>query len=113
MHKVLKKITALYSDYLYRDVKSSNEVSENYFVWNYADDRGGNFSDDRATTEEISIQLHWFISKDVSFETAKREIRKAFEQNGFTYPEVTVLYEKDTKMRHIIFETGISVELEE
>ena len=112
MQKVLKEITEPYSKYLYRDVKGSNEVNDNYFVWNYADDRGGNFCDDKPTVEEVSIQLHWFIDKEYSFEKAKREIRRTFLQNGFTYPEVTVLYEKETKLRHIVFESSILLNIE-
>lgn len=113
MNKRITDIVRPYSENVYRGVNTDEDVKYNYFVWNYADDRGGNYADDKPQTEEIAVQVHWYVKKDFNFEKQKRELRKSFLAAGFTYPSVTELYENETGLRHIIFETEISVEMEE
>ena len=63
--------------------------------------------DDDAILDNTPIQLHLFTPNN--FTTLKRQIRTVLKKAGFTYPDVTCLYETDTKLNHIIFECDILV----
>lgn len=63
--------------------------------------------DDDAVLDLVPVQLHLFTPNN--YTTLKRQIRTALKNAGFTYPNVTCLYESDTKLNHIIFECEIVV----
>lgn len=60
---------------------------------------------DEAIIDLVNAQIHLFTPNN--FITLKRQIRTALKNAGFTYPNVTCLFESDTKLNHIIFECEI------
>lgn len=84
---------------------------ERFFVYNYADDRAVLYADDAPAAVMASVQVHLYIPADENFITLKNRVRRALHQQGFTYPDVTVL--REAKNRHIVFECDIEEELEE
>jgi len=70
---------------------------------------------DEPILDRVPVQIHLFIPHTTSFSTLKKQIRSSLFKNGFTYPQVTCLFESDTKLNHIIFEceTIIASEKEE
>lgn len=82
--------------------------SDHYFVYNYADERGGIFSDDAPETVIASVQVHYYLPKDENFIKTKNRIRRALFRQGFTWPEVTSIIED--KKRHLTFECDIEEE---
>ena len=80
------------------------EKAQRWFTYNYADDYGTNYSDDAPGAVIASIQVHLFLPIDDDFIRIKNKVRRAIFQQGFTFPEITVLTEDDEKLRHIIFE---------
>ncbi len=83
---------------------------EKYFVYNYADQRGALFADDEPESVIASVQVHFYLPAKENFLKMQSQIRKALLNQGFTFPEVTVL--KEEKKRHLIFECEIE-EMEE
>lgn len=83
---------------------------DRYFTYNYVEDRGEGFADDEPFYVVASVQVHFYMPADESFTSIKKKIRNALFKAGFTYPEITVLTENDTKKRHIIFECDIEEE---
>lgn len=81
-----------------------------YFTYNYSDDRGGLYADNIPETTIVSVQVHFFLPLRENFIKEKNQIRQALFQQGFTYPEVTVLTESEEKIRHIVFECDIEEE---
>lgn len=79
-----------------------------YFTFNYADERATLFADDSIEVVVASVQIHFFLPYRENFISEKNRISKALFKEGFTYPEVTILKENDT--RHIIFECDIEEE---
>lgn len=63
--------------------------------------------DNDAVLDNVPIQLHLFTPNN--FTTLKRQIRVSLKKAGFTYPDVTCLFESDTKLNHIIFECEIII----
>lgn len=82
-----------------------------YFTYNYADDRGGMYADDEPQSTIVSIQLHLFLPVRENFLSIRNKVRRELFKQGFTYPEVEILLEKD--IRHIIFECDIEEEMED
>ena len=82
--------------------------SPSHFVYNYADERGGLYGDDVPVSTIAAVQVHLYLPKDMSFTVLKKQVKKALLNQGFTYPEVTVLIED--KKRHITFECEIEEE---
>ena len=80
-------------------------VSNRYFTYNYADDRGALFADNTPQTTIASVQVHLVIPSEEDFTGIKDEVRKSLFRQGFTFPQITVL--KEEKKRHIIFECDI------
>jgi len=110
MHdRIVTAFSGLGLDGIFRDVNDSigndDQVSENYIVWNYADNRGSNFADDEPGEVISTLQIHWFISETRQFDSTLASMRTALQTAGFTYPSFTVLYEKETHMRHIVMST--------
>ena len=84
---------------------------EKYFVYNYADQRGNLWADDEPETVIASVQVHFFMPEKENFIKIQNKIRKALFEQGFTFPQVTVLTEN--KKRHLVFECEIEEEMEE
>lgn len=91
--------------------KPSNVVPSNYegksniyCTFNYADDRGINFADDSPKDEQSSLQIHLFCPGAYNYNNLKKQIRSALFGADFSFPVITELYEKDTKLNHITFE---------
>lgn len=76
-----------------------------YFTYNYANDRGALFADNRPLASIASIQLHLVMPASEDFTAIKETVRKKLLEQGFTYPQVTVL--RENHQRHIIFECDI------
>lgn len=91
------------------DVYSGDE--EQYFVYNYADERGSLYADNMPESVIASVQIHFFLPAEENFIKLKNQIRRALLQQGFTFPEVTVLTEG--RKRHIIFECDIEEDMED
>ena len=83
---------------------------DRYFTYNYVDERVAIYSDNEPDEETVSVQIHFFLPASENFIAEKSRIRRALFKHGFTYPEVTVLTENDTKIRHIIFECETETE---
>lgn len=91
---------------------------EEYITFNYADDRATAFADDEPLLVEADMQIHYFLPAKKSYLEAKKQMRRALFEAGFTYPEVTEFVEPDGRgggTRHIVFECRIEndYELEE
>lgn len=84
---------------------------EKYFVYNYADQRGILWADDEPETVIASVQVHFFMPEKENFIKIQNKIRKALFEQGFTFPQITVLTEN--KKRHLVFECEIEEEMEE
>lgn len=65
--------------------------------------------DNDAVVDSVPLQLHLFCSHEVNFSTLRKQIKLALKKAGFTKPNVTCLFETDTKLNHIIFECDILV----
>lgn len=84
-----------------------------YFTYNYADERGEDYGDNRPGCIKASMQVHFFLPLDENCIKEKKKIREALFEAGFTYPTVTVLQEKEFNIRHIVFECDMAEEREE
>lgn len=101
----LEAIRMALSSYAYPKVPQRYEGKEKkYFTYNYAADHGRDFGDDEPGCNEVTVQVHFFLPLKENFQKEKNRIRYLMYTSGFTWPEVTVLEEDDTQMRHIIFE---------
>jgi len=87
--------------------------SDKWFTYNYASDYGTGYSDDEPEFAIVSIQVHLFLPEREDFIHLKKKVRRALFNQGFTFPEVTVLLEKDTGTRHLVFECDIEEDLME
>lgn len=65
--------------------------------------------DDDAVIDSVPLQLHLFCPSTTNFITLRKQIKLALKKAGFTKPNVTCLFETDTKLNHIIFECDILV----
>lgn len=81
---------------------------DEYFTFNYADDRATDFGDDGPQHVVAYMQIHWFLPRQKDYLALKKKIRNALFHAGFTYPEVTVMTERD--IRHVVFECEIEDE---
>ena len=85
-----------------------NGTSTKYVVFNLVDSRGEVFSDDKPKIDATAMQIHFFCPSTYNYHSDKARIRKALFDAGFTYPQITTIYEEVTKMLHIVFECEIS-----
>ena len=76
-----------------------------YSYFTFPPDEVAIAGDDNSVLDLTSIQVHLFTPNN--YITLKKQIRVALKNAGFTYPNVTCLYENDTKLNHIIFECEI------
>lgn len=79
-------------------------TSDTYAVFNMAADKGTNFSDDEPEDIESSIQVHIFTKKPAEYKRLRNSVREALFKAGFSYPALTEIYEKETKIYHVIYE---------
>lgn len=83
-----------------------------YITFNYADDRAVRFKDNKPDIDRASMQIHLFIPEPINYMTLKKQIRSRLFGAGFTYPQVSEIYESATKLNHIVFECEIAGESE-
>lgn len=109
-----KHITNALSEYKKPIEENYYEGSEReWFTWNIADERAIEHEAGKAIVDCISVQIHLFLEKDTKYEALKKGIKNSLIKNGFTYPSVKILFEDDSKKRHIIFSCEIVAESEE
>lgn len=84
--------------------------AEEYFTFNYADDRSEDFGDDEPLHVVAYMQIHYFSPMERDYLSMKREVRKALFKAGFTYPEVTDATIISDRIRHLVFECSIENE---
>ncbi len=83
-----------------------------YITFNYADDRAGDFGDNKPLHVVAYMQIHYFAPMDKDYLQIKKQIRKALFSAGFTYPDVTDATVLDERIRHLVFECNIENENE-
>ena len=88
------------------------EGDEEYFTFNYADDRAVNFADNKPINVIAYMQIHYFCPVKKDYLHLKREVRKALLEAGFTYPSVTDATVSGDDERHLVFECSIENEYE-
>lgn len=88
------------------------EGEEEYFTFNYADDRAVSFGDDAPTSAVAYMQIHYFCPVKKDYLKLKKEVRKALIDAGFTYPVVTDATSSGDEERHLVFECSIENEYE-
>lgn len=86
-------------------------VSDKYFTFNYADDRGINFADDVPQHEIAYMQIHFFAPLKFPHTALRKDIRKRLFSAGFTYPTIVTLTEEDNEIIHLVFECEIESEV--
>ncbi len=77
--------------------------STGWFTYNYADDYGADYADDAPGAVVVSVQVHLLLPVKKNFIALKNQVRKSIFEQGFTFPQITILIE-DNKWRHIIYE---------
>lgn len=81
---------------------------EKYMVFNYPDETAAVFADNRPHRKIIYVQVHLFLpDNDTGYQEEKEQICRELKSVGFSWPEVTILHERESGKRHIIFETKI------
>lgn len=110
----LKAVLAALSGIQLPKVPQHYEGKEDHYItYNYASDTGADFGDDRPGCNRVTVQVHYFLPLKENFQSMKNRIRYLLFYTGFTWPEVTVLEERDTNMRHLIYECGYIEEIKE
>lgn len=84
--------------------------AEEYFTFNYADDRAADFGDDKPLHVVEYMQIHYFAPLEKNYLSMKKQVRKALFGAGFTYPVVTDATILSDKIRHLVFECSIENE---
>lgn len=83
---------------------------EEYFTFNYADDRAADFGDNGPLHVVAYMQVHYFGPMDKDYLAVKKKVRKALFDAGFTYPDVTDATVIEDRIRHLVFECEIENE---
>ena len=86
--------------------------SDEYFTFNYADDRAADYGDDKPTHTVAYMQIHYFCQINKDYLQIKKRVRKALLEAGFSYPAVVDATESGDKERHLVFECSIENEYE-
>lgn len=94
-----------------QDLYDEEEVP--YIIWNIADDRGDFSAENMVLTDVISIQVSLFVPIDFNYLDLKKRIRQALKASGFSYPQINMFVEKDTKIRQIVYSCEIATESED
>ncbi|MBO6015679.1 MAG: hypothetical protein J6P60_03725 [Lachnospiraceae bacterium] len=101
------------------DVYSGKDADrpERWIVYNFADNRGDLYADDRPRAVVHSVQVHLYMPANKNFLAIQNEIRDRMFDIGFTFPVITVFIDDITtantgtnRLRHIIFEAEIEDE---
>lgn len=85
---------------------------EEYFTFNYADDRASDFGDNEPLQVVAYMQIHYFCPVKKDYLKLKKEVRNALMDAGFTYPVVTDATVSGDEERHLVFECSIENEYE-
>lgn len=83
-----------------------------YFTFNYADDRATDFGDDEPQHVVAYMQIHYFGPMEKDYLSFKKKVRRVLFNAGFTYPEVTDASVTADKIRHLVFECDIENDYE-
>lgn len=78
-----------------------------YLVFNYPDEAGAMYGDNRPGRTVVDVQVHFYLDKEEPYQNEKEQICRELKKAGFLWPDVTILFEEDTGFRHLIFETKI------
>lgn len=84
--------------------------AEEYFTFNYADDRASDFGDNEPIHVVAYMQIHYFCPVKKDHLKLKKEVRKALMEAGFTYPVVIDATVSGDEERHLVFECSIENE---
>ena len=84
--------------------------AEEYFTFNYADDRASDFGDNEPTHVVAYMQIHYFCPVKKDYLKLKKEVRKSLMNAGFSYPVVTDATVAGDEERHLVFECNIENE---
>ena len=87
--------------------KFSDDDKEEYFTFNFTDDRASEFGDNQPTSVTVKLQIHYVAPIRKNYLEIKKKVRKALFENGFDYPEVSDETTPGDTIRHIVFETAI------
>lgn len=114
-------VNKLLVDTLTPFVKSKDEVSqdiyigkeEKYITFNYEDERVVQSGDDMPDIEGVWMQVHYFSplklsTGDLTINQIKKQIRSALFNAGFSYAQITSLFDAETKKNHIVFSCSIA-----
>lgn len=87
----------------YPDVYTGDDLNT-WITYTLSEEHGDLFAEDAPEAVVQTVQVHLFVRTGRNYTSLKNTIRSALFENGFTWPEVTTLYESDQKIRHIVFE---------
>ena len=93
----------------YPDVYTGGDLNC-WATYNLAEQYGELFGDDAPGEVIDSVQVHLFVATNQNYLGLMRDIRDGLFDYGFTWPDITTLFESDQKLRHIVFETSIEGE---
>ena len=83
-----------------------------YLTFNYPDERGVLYGDNRPQRTVTDVQIHLYLPDRELYQKEKTKICRELKTAGFLWPSVTILREQDTRQRHLIFETQIKNTIE-
>ena len=85
------------------------QLPDEYIVYNPELEAPELFADDEDLEWMDYMQIHYFVKKigesqkPVNYFKKKNQVRDALRKAGFSFENITVLYEKDTGYTHIVF----------
>lgn len=85
---------------------------ETYFVYNYEDERGKNFADDKAEYTRYYLQVHYYTPKRLYTEDVKKSIKRELIKIGSITKTMTT-EETETNLIHVSISIEIDVAEEE
>lgn len=100
--KIISAITPYVTNCVYG---AYTGTSTTYCVFYFPKTSVESMGDDTAVIDIIPVEVHLFTPDN--YLTLKKQIRASLKNAGFTYPNVTCLFETDTKLNHILFECEI------
>ena len=75
---------------------------ENYIVHEIITESDAAYSDDLPEEQVDTVRVHWFTKGNPT--TIKQQIRRALRENDFSIILTELLFEEDTKYKHIVIE---------
>lgn len=87
-----------------------------YITYNHADDHGADFGDDLPSCNVVAVQVHLFLPYKVdgrrnNYLGWKPLVRDALMQVGFTYPDVSVVTDREANVVHLTFSAEFEEEI--